>query len=77
MRWRQLVWDSAVYAPNINMRSADTVVVTPDAQPVVIGGLDLPTTKSSTDSKVPILGDIPLLGQLFKSSSKATPRTNC
>ena len=30
---------SAVYAPNLNKRSANTVVVTPDGQPVVIGGL--------------------------------------
>ena len=28
-----------IYAPNINTRSANTVVVTPDQQPVVIGGL--------------------------------------
>ena len=65
---------SAVYAPNINKRSANTVVVTPDGQPVVIGGL-ISGTKSSSDSKVPLLGDIPLLGQLFKSSSKSAKKT--
>ena len=65
---------SAVYAPNLNIRSADTVVVTPDAQTVVIGGL-ISNNKSSGDSKVPILGDIPLLGQLFKSSTKANAKT--
>jgi len=57
-----------VYAPNINIRSANTVVVTPDAQTVVIGGL-MGTTKSATETKVPILGDIPLLGRLFKSTT--------
>jgi type II secretory pathway component GspD/PulD (secretin) len=57
-----------VYAPNIDIRSANTVVVTPDAQTVVIGGL-MGTTKSTTETKVPILGDIPLLGRLFKSST--------
>ena len=60
---------SAVYAPNINKRSANTVVVTPDGQPVVIGGL-IGNQKSANDSKIPILGDIPLLGQLFKFSAK-------
>ena len=61
---------SAVYAPNINKRSANTVVVTPDGEPVVIGGL-ISNDKSSNESKIPILGDIPLLGQLFKYKSKA------
>ena len=58
-----------VYAPNVNIRSADTVVVTPDAQTVVIGGL-MGNTKSSSVTKVPILGDIPLLGNLFKTTTK-------
>jgi general secretion pathway protein D len=58
-----------IYAPNLNIRSADTVVVTPEGQPVVIGGL-ISNSKSQSDSKVPLLGDIPLLGMLFKASSK-------
>jgi general secretion pathway protein D len=65
---------SAVYAPNINKRSANTVVVTPDGQPVVIGGL-IGSDKSSNDSKIPILGDIPVLGQLFKFSSKSNTKS--
>ena len=69
-----LLGSSPVYAPNINIRSANTVVVTPNGQTVVIGGL-ISNTKSSADSKVPFLGDIPLLGQLFKASSKAESKT--
>lgn len=65
---------SAVYAPNINKRSANTVVVTPDGQPVVIGGL-IGSQKSSNDSKVPFLGDIPLLGQLFKFTAKSNEKS--
>ncbi len=65
---------SAVYAPTLNVRSADTVVVTPDAQTVVIGGL-ISNNKSSSDNKVPLLGDIPLLGMLFKSSAKSDTKT--
>ena len=61
-------------APYLNIRSADTVVVTPDAEPVVIGGL-IENKKSSTDKKVPYLGDIPLIGNLFKTSAKATVKT--
>ena len=63
-----------VSAPYLDVRSADTVVVTPDAQPVVIGGL-ISNSKSSNDTKVPLLGDIPLLGNLFKSSAKADSKT--
>jgi general secretion pathway protein D len=65
---------SPVYAPNLNIRSADTVVVTPSGQTVVIGGL-ITSSKSSADTKVPFLGDIPLLGQLFRASNKAQSRT--
>jgi general secretion pathway protein D len=55
----------SVSAPVINSRSADTVVVVPNGQTVVLGGL-MEKTKARTETKIPILGDIPLLGQLFK-----------
>jgi len=60
---------SPVYAPNLNLSSANTVAITPDGQTVVIGGL-MGTTKSASTTKVPILGDIPLLGKLFQSNTK-------
>jgi general secretion pathway protein D len=60
---------SPVFAPNLNKRSANTVVVTPDGQTVVIGGL-IGNQKSSSESKVPLLGDIPVLGNLFKFTSR-------
>jgi general secretion pathway protein D len=53
-----------ISAPAIAIESANTVVVTPDGQTVVIGGL-MKNSKSSTDSKIPLLGDIPGLGALF------------
>jgi general secretion pathway protein D len=61
-------------APVINTRSADTVVVTPDGQSVVIGGL-MEADKSSTVSKIPVLGDIPWLGNLFKRTIKSGNKT--
>ena len=67
------LFTSAVYAPNLNKRSANTVVVTPDGLPVVIGGL-ISNDKSSSESKIPLLGDIPLLGNLFKFSNKANQK---
>src|SRR5881296_2687748 len=65
---------AGVTAPVINMRSADTVVVTPDGQPVVIGGL-MEKSKMQSDSKIPILGDIPLLGNLFKHKVRSDSKT--
>ena len=56
---------SPVSAPVINSRSADTVVIVPDGQTVVIGGL-MQSQRLTSENKVPILGDIPLLGMLFR-----------
>jgi general secretion pathway protein D len=64
----------AVLAPVINSRSADTVVVVPNGQTVVIGGL-MEKSKMQSDSKIPILGDIPLLGNLFKRKLKDDAKT--
>ncbi len=61
---------SNVSAPVIDLRSASTVVVTPDGQTVIIGGL-MENDKTVIDSKIPILGDIPLLGSLFKHKQNA------
>ncbi|MBI3625792.1 MAG: type II secretion system protein GspD, partial [Candidatus Rokubacteria bacterium] len=46
-------------------RTAKTVVVVRDKQNVVIGGL-MQENLQDVENKVPILGDIPLLGWLFK-----------
>jgi general secretion pathway protein D len=64
----------SVSAPVINSRSADTVVVVPDAQTVIIGGL-MENDKTTTDSKIPILGDIPFIGNAFKRQTKNYTKT--
>jgi general secretion pathway protein D len=64
---------AGVNAPVIDETSADTVVVTPDGQTVVIGGL-MGSSKNMNESKVPILGDIPLLGNLFKHKTSTDAR---
>lgn len=60
---------NGVSVPVIAKRSADTVVVTPDGQPVIIGGL-MQNNRTGNDSKIPFLGDIPLIGNLFKRQVK-------
>jgi type II secretory pathway component GspD/PulD (secretin) len=59
-----------ITAPAIAIESANTVVVTPDGQTVVIGGL-MRNQKTSTDSKIPIIGDIPGLGLLFHHKTES------
>ena len=65
---------AGVNAPVIDTRSADTVVVTPDGQTVVIGGL-MQNDKSEAESKIPFLGDIPILGNLFKHKVNSDAKT--
>lgn len=66
--------NSTVGAPVINTRSADTVVVTPDGHTVIIGGL-MQNEKTDNVSKVPLLGDIPGLGYLFRRTVKTSTKT--
>ena len=54
-----------VSSPVIAKRAAETVVVTPDGKTVVIGGL-IDSNKTESVQKIPILGDIPLLGAAFR-----------
>jgi general secretion pathway protein D len=65
---------NGVNSPIINLISADTVVVTPNNQTIVIGGL-MSTQTTQVENKVPILGDIPLLGYAFKYKTKNTQKT--
>jgi general secretion pathway protein D len=63
-----------VNAAVIDKRSADTVVVTPNGQTVAIGGL-ISTQKTDQDRRVPVLGDIPVLGNLFKRKISTYAKT--
>jgi general secretion pathway protein D len=56
-------------------RSAKTSVVVKDKETVVIGGL-IQDQENETVSKIPFLGDIPLLGWLFKTKHKERTKTN-
>ncbi|BDV44767.1 type II secretion system protein GspD [Geotalea uraniireducens] len=56
-------------------RSAKTSVVVKDKQTVVIGGL-IQDQDTETVNKIPVLGDIPLLGWLFKTKHKERVKTN-
>ncbi len=59
-----------ISVPAIKIESADTVAVVPDGQTVIIGGL-MQDTKVINETKIPLLGDIPVLGNLFKRKQKS------
>jgi type IV pilus assembly protein PilQ len=63
--------DTVNERPIISTRKAETEVQIQDGQTIVIGGL-VKTIESSTDKKVPLLGDLPFLGKLFSRHEKGS-----
>jgi len=61
--------------PTTTIRSTKTSVVVKDSQTVVIGGL-MQERREENVTKVPLLGDIPVLGWLFKHTSISKNKTN-
>jgi general secretion pathway protein D len=61
--------------PSWTKRTLKTTVVVRDQEAVVIGGL-IQDKAISSESKVPLLGDIPILGHLFKFSRTTKQKTN-
>jgi len=59
----------------LNKREVETRVLVDDGAIVVLGGLLDQAERSSVD-KVPLLGDIPILGSLFRSNSRSKAKTN-
>ena len=61
--------------PATSKRTVKSVVTIRDQQSIVLGGL-IKDSVSETVNKVPLLGDIPILGYLFKSTSKTITKQN-
>ncbi|WP_321492290.1 type II secretion system secretin GspD [uncultured Desulfobacter sp.] len=61
--------------PTTLKRELETTIIVEDRNTVVIGGL-IDESLSKEVGKVPCLGDIPLLGNLFKSQSSGSEKTN-
>ncbi len=59
----------------ITKRTAKTTVVVDDQQTVVIGGL-MRDDKTQNATKIPVLGDLPVLGFLFRSNGEKMRKTN-
>ncbi len=61
--------------PRFNVRQVVSTVNVWDGQTVVLGGL-LSETVTTIKDQVPMLGDLPLVGRLFRSESKSTAKKN-
>jgi len=58
-----------------NKRQIETKVIVDDGHTIVLGGL-IEDRLTDSEQKVPLLGDIPLLGWLFKNKTKQSQKTN-
>ncbi|MBS0447281.1 MAG: type II secretion system secretin GspD [Proteobacteria bacterium] len=61
--------------PTTNKRSIESTVTVDDGQIIVLGGL-IEDNYTDNHAKVPLLGDIPYLGALFRSDSRVRKKTN-
>jgi len=67
--------ESTVGLPTTLKRTAKTTIMIKDKQTIVIGGL-MGDSSTQSNYQVPLLGDIPLLGWLFKSKGQRREKTN-
>ena len=65
-----IVGGAGQQVPSIDTREITTQVLVNDGQTVVLGGI-LETERRETEKKVPWLGDVPVLGRLFKTTGKS------
>jgi len=65
---------SPTLPPAKQQNSVQSVATIPDGSTVVVGGIDL-ENESKTTSQVPLLGDIPLVGEAFKSRNTTNNRS--
>ncbi|MBQ9498446.1 MAG: type II secretion system protein GspD, partial [Selenomonadaceae bacterium] len=62
-------YDKNTGAYQFNVRTAETTVTVRDGEPMVIGGL-IGAEEEKSVSKIPFLGDLPILGALFRNHRK-------
>lgn len=67
--------DASNVGPTTNVRSASTTVSVKDGHTAVIGGL-ISDTANNRSTKVPFLGDIPIIGNLFRHTKENLGKVN-
>jgi general secretion pathway protein D len=66
---------NVILAPVTNVRSAKTTVIVKDSETVVLGGL-IQDIERGEESRVPCLGNIPVIGWAFKTTSQSREKVN-
>lgn len=65
------ITSNSLVIPALKTDEAETVISLASGQPMIIGGMRSSTVSKSVN-KLPLLGDLPLIGNLFKSTSSST-----
>jgi len=60
---------SQILLPEVDTSNAETTVLIQDGKTIIIAGM-IRETISESESKIPLLADIPVLGKLFKSTAR-------
>jgi general secretion pathway protein D len=71
----QLITPNLILQPVFKVQKVTTAVKIYDGATVVLGGAKV-QTKSLVEDKVPILGDLPFIGRMFRSTTKQTDTKN-
>jgi general secretion pathway protein D len=69
------IYDTATIPPDTNKKELSTLAIVNDGESVVLGGL-VKNKTLNTEDKVPLFGDIPILGNLFKNNVDTTDKIN-
>jgi len=70
----EVVASTTGFVPSIDTRSVQTQVLVNNGQTVVLGGI-YETEQTETETKVPWLGDVPVVGHLFKSTRRISNKS--
>ena len=68
-------WGGTIGVPRIKLREMNTTVRIKSGQVVIVGGLIDNAETTGGSNKVPFLGDIPIIGNLFSHSAKSTKKS--
>jgi len=65
---------SGITLPTFTQRKAETTVTVRDGETIIIGGL-ITSRQNESESKVPLVGDIPILGNMFRATNRTSTKT--
>ena len=74
-KWEQYEWNNQqLIAPDVDIKEAQTTLRIKSGETVIIGGL-ITQKEIINERKIPLLGDIPVLGNLFKTTEKTLEKS--